>query len=563
MSPQNSPPARKQASDILEKIKRRLDELPDSCSDTILPDLTSVSKRVDAMQVGTDACSVNILGKKETHGEAGSPVTGAPYSWDVIKGKILLSREVEQVLGAGFYQPSVGHKWWMERIHPDDRARVQVAINKALHGKVVEYQLEYRMQHSAGIWVFLRDKAYILRYTDGKAMSVNGIISDIKQNTRAEAKLILMNQALAMKNISLRKTQELFRIALANAPVAVFQTDLELRYTWMYSPYLGEIAEKLIGRRDDEVFKPESIAEFLDIKWQALKNREVIRRELLLDFGDQLHTLVVSVEPFYEAGDVICGVIGSFLDVTEQRRLEARDLENVFKLEVNRRLLENHDRESQQIARQIHDGPIQDLASLGFTIQLARELSADSDISGVLEQLGDDVKSLVGELRQVTNELRPAGLIRFGLTNAIRACAADFEKHHPTVKVMLSLDRLINQVPENVSLALFRIFQECIANIARHAQASQVSIKLQVEKEQVWLEVNDNGQGFDLPRSWADFTRRGCYGLVLMKERAESVGGELKIQSCLQEGTTVLATARRRPALAAPAVREAEESLLD
>ena len=131
--------------------------------------------------------------------------------------------------------------------------------------------------------------------------------------------------------------------------------------------------KKLLGKRDDEIFPRESIAEFLDIKWKALKNKEVVRQELFLNFGDQLRTLIVSVEPFYGHGNVISGVIGSFLDVTEQRRLEAREVESTFKLEVNRRLLEGREQERQLIARHIHDGPIQDLSSLGFSIQLARD----------------------------------------------------------------------------------------------------------------------------------------------------------------------------------------------
>ena len=551
MMDSNSSSSEEQARKFLENIQNQLDMLPETCLRRILPDLQLMSARLIEMADGTVDCHQEPIPETAQSTDSGQELAGILYCWNVQTGEIHFSPAIEHVLGIDLEALPGSRSGWLECIHPDDRNRVQSVIDQAFSGNAREYQVEYHACHHHGYQKNLRDKALLLRNAAGQVVQVNGIVVDISLEKRVETRKLLINYAMAKSNIALRKSQEQFRVALANAPVAVFQTDLELRYTWFYSPFFGLPEEKLLGKRDDEIFSNACVKEFLDLKWKALNNKEVVRQELTLTYADQQRTLIVSVEPFYGPGNRVSGVIGSCLDVTEQRRLEAREIENAFKLEVNRKLLECREKERQSIARHLQDGPIQDLSSMGFSIQLARELSAGSEVSSVLDQLGNGVRSLVSKLREVTNELRPVNVIRFGLTNAIRASAMDFEKRHPNISVKLSLAKAVNQVHEEVSLALYRIFQESLSNIARHSRASVVTVRLLIDLEQVRLEINDNGQGFEMPRSWSDLTRRGSYGLVLMKERAESVGGQWKVQSFKNKGTTIQVSISRAPSIAA------------
>ena len=84
-------------------------------------------------------------------------------------------------------------------------------------------------------------------------------------------------------------------------------------------------------------------------------------------------------------------------------------------------------------------------------------------------------------------------------------------------------------LPEEMRLALFRIFQECLTNIAKHARATQVTIRLEKTEEAAVLEIQDNGVGFEVPQDWLELARQGHLGLVGMRERAEAVGGRLAI----------------------------------
>ncbi len=99
-------------------------------------------------------------------------------------------------------------------------------------------------------------------------------------------------------------------------------------------------------------------------------------------------------------------------------------------------------------------------------------------------------------------------------------------------------------LPETISLALFRIYQEALTNIIRHTRSKDVEVTVHMEKDEhlVRLEIQDNGPGFALPENWIDLVREGHLGLMGMRERAEAVGGQLEVQSKKGKGTTVVVT---------------------
>ncbi|NIP41588.1 MAG: hypothetical protein GWN61_03255, partial [candidate division Zixibacteria bacterium] len=94
-------------------------------------------------------------------------------------------------------------------------------------------------------------------------------------------------------------------------------------------------------------------------------------------------------------------------------------------------------------------------------------------------------------------------------------------------------------LPENIRFALFRIYQSCITNIFRHAEASNVEIRFTYDLEEIILQVSDDGKGFTLPNRWIEFTREGHYGLAGIAERIEALDGELIVESEPGSGTMV------------------------
>jgi signal transduction histidine kinase len=96
-----------------------------------------------------------------------------------------------------------------------------------------------------------------------------------------------------------------------------------------------------------------------------------------------------------------------------------------------------------------------------------------------------------------------------------------------------------DQLSERVRLALFRIFQHSVSNVLRHARATELKIHFALGEENITLEIKDNGQGFELPARWIQLARKGHLGLVGAAERAEALGGKLKIISAPGKGTMI------------------------
>jgi signal transduction histidine kinase len=116
----------------------------------------------------------------------------------------------------------------------------------------------------------------------------------------------------------------------------------------------------------------------------------------------------------------------------------------------------------------------------------------------------------------------------------------------PDLRFHLDLMRDQQNLSDNIRLCLFRIYQEAITNVIRHAQATDVHIHFQWDDEAATLEVEDNGVGFELPEHWVDFVRQESFGIVGIAERVESVQGTLEIVSTPDHGTIVRVRVPRR-----------------
>jgi signal transduction histidine kinase len=146
---------------------------------------------------------------------------------------------------------------------------------------------------------------------------------------------------------------------------------------------------------------------------------------------------------------------------------------------------------------------------------------------------------VIQTLRDICSELRPMGLSHFGLGKAIRSHLLQLMGLHPDIRVEVDVFDDRHQLSERQRLALFRVYQNAISNIMRHAQASYVRVDFRIENEQVILKVQDDGRGFTLPQKWVELTRAGHFGLVGMAERVGSLGGQISVVTEDGCGTTV------------------------
>ena len=166
----------------------------------------------------------------------------------------------------------------------------------------------------------------------------------------------------------------------------------------------------------------------------------------------------------------------------------------------------------------------------------------DPETGEVLRELKDTIQGVLQDLRATAKELRPPTISSFGLENAIRSHAYDVQEKYPHIAIHLSLAHDQQSLPDNVRLALFRVLQQALTNVVRHADATEVRIHFSFDAEEAHLEISDNGKGFTVPANWIEFVRQEHYGLAGAAERVGARGGVFKVQSKPGNSTTVRVT---------------------
>ena len=213
---------------------------------------------------------------------------------------------------------------------------------------------------------------------------------------------------------------------------------------------------------------------------------------------------------------------------------------------LSQELLTATEEESKRIAHEIHDQCGQTLTALQFGIQALKKMIATRDPSSLsqAESLEQIAGILSNELRSLTTRLRPPILDEAGLISAIDWQVQTFRKNFPDITIT---DQLLRKSDLNLRLssttedAIYRICQEALTNIARHASATEVQLAMVRSNKTIELKIEDNGRGFDLDRCLEQTDGACGIGLLGMRERALMVGGRFQIVTKAGEGTAILA----------------------
>ncbi|UCH34558.1 MAG: HAMP domain-containing protein [Armatimonadota bacterium] len=253
-------------------------------------------------------------------------------------------------------------------------------------------------------------------------------------------------------------------------------------------------------------------------------------------------------EPAAEGRDEVAQIARAFHELVQEaallREMEARSkrLE-----EFSSRVARAQEEERELIARELHDGLGQALTAIKLDLAAAaRAVSPEAEATREhllkAQRLADEG---IDELRRLAFDLRPAALDNLGLVAALESYARGFKDRGVTVAV--EADAFEPRLPFEVETALYRICQEALTNISKHAQASHAVVRLRREPDTVRLTVTDDGVGFDTAAvTRSDGTLKGI-GLLSMERRAEELGGTFRIESAPGRGTTVYVTVPRRP----------------
>lgn len=223
----------------------------------------------------------------------------------------------------------------------------------------------------------------------------------------------------------------------------------------------------------------------------------------------------------------------------QQAQLREAQQREAMRGELFRRVVAAQESERQRIARDLHDETGQSLTAIGMGLRgLAGKISRNKEAGNTLQKLESLTADSLKELQRLISDLRPSHLDDLGLPAALRWYANRIQEHSD-ISVRVDIHGEEHELDEVMKIAVFRIVQESLNNIIKHAQATTVNIHIQFQEKQVRINVMDNGIGFDLDQVKQRRTARPSLGLAGMEERAALLGGSVSVQSRPGYGTEV------------------------
>ena len=260
--------------------------------------------------------------------------------------------------------------------------------------------------------------------------------------------------------------------------------------------------------------------------------------DFFLDLGKNGRWLHFTASPIRDTDGEIIGAIETLEDATERKRAE----ENLrYHLQ---QITKAQDEERKRIARELHDDTAQVLGSLSRQLDnfIRKKHGFTSKEVLFLKDLQTQLNRGLQSMQRFVQNLRPSLLDDLGLIPAVRSLVKGLQESDG-IDAELKILGEERRFPPEVELPLFRIVQEALNNIRRHAHASEAQVLMEFDGDEAKVTISDNGQGFELRGGVDDLPRIGKLGLAGMRERARLLGGTLKVKSTPGEGTTLIVKA--------------------
>ena len=232
------------------------------------------------------------------------------WDWNIPEDSTFLSPKYYELCGYSPGEIIPDYDFFKKLVHPEDWMHVEKTMSDHIQGKSEHSLIEYRMITKDGNVKWIRGIGKVVkRASMGNPERMMGIISDITERKKAE--------------MSLRLSEERIKVALKTADIAVFNQDLEQRYTWIYQPQLGHSIENIIGKTDADLLPAEAAEKVFKLKQRVLTLGEKIQAEIPVCANDKTHIYYLVAEPMVDANGGVIGLTGASHDITKGKVDEA------------------------------------------------------------------------------------------------------------------------------------------------------------------------------------------------------------------------------------------------
>ncbi|MDR3610008.1 MAG: response regulator [Ignavibacteriaceae bacterium] len=330
----------------------------------------------------------------------------------------------------------------------------------------------------------------------------------------------------------------------AHGKIKLMNKIAETETGWTYDEASGRDITEILTLTDEDT--KEKIDDPVTLLFSDGEEEEATKTAILTD-KELKEKLITGTASFIKDDkNITTGIVVVFQDITKQRNVE-KERERLFKKislaqerlkVVSKRLLEVQESERRHIARELHDEIGQILTAIKINIQTAFKLAGSESIETHLNEGVELIEEALFQVRKLSVDLRPSMLDDLGLVPALR-WYVDRQSVRAGISAKVTVDESITRFSSEVEITCFRVAQEALTNIIKHAQATQVDIMLYYEENELHLKIIDNGIGFNFFSAVQRSLKGESMGILGMQERVELIGGRIKITSKPGGGTTV------------------------
>jgi PAS domain S-box-containing protein len=400
---------------------------------------------------------------------------------------------------------------WQGLIHADDVPTAKEVSLAVLRGNRTMSELRLITRTGEVRWIRYSILP-IWNAERSRVVQMIGAVQDITDRKKAE--------------LALKDSEERFRSFMDNNPAIAFLRDQDGRYVYhnrTHARYFQRSAGQWLGKTLYEVFPPGTAEVLAAHDAEVLASGQVLRTEEQVPTPDGvLRDWLVFKFPVQDAsGRRLLGCVG--VDITERKAL-------------SRRLMEVQEAERRAFARELHDEVGQELTGLSLVLKSSLALPPE-DARASLQEAQTLVKDLLSRVRDLSLRWRPTMLDDLGLLPAL-LWLIDRYGAQSRIQVHFEHEGLERRFPPPVETAAYRIVQEALTNVARHAQVDRVALRVWLGLDVLCLQIEDSGKGFD-PRLQGQNPASG--GISGMQERARLLGGRLALESAPGRGTRLTA----------------------
>jgi len=458
------------------------------------------------------------------------------WEWNVQTGEIVINEVWAQIIG---YTPEelapVSILTWEKLTHPEDLINSEKFLQQHFSGKLPYYDYECRMEHKDGRWIWVQDRGRLItRSADGKPRMMFGTHTDITERKKSEE--------------TLKESEALFKTMFDKAPMGIALIDSNTGFSYLMNPMF----EKIVGRTAEQMKTIDwmSITHFEDLQTDldnmALLNSGEIsgykmEKRYIKPDGAEVW-INMTIASVYVEDKSLPRHVCMIEDITERKRFEQELKNSQEQLRKFAAYLQNvNEEERLGLAGEIHDELGQILIAIKIDVGLLKqnmlksaESTTNKDILIKFDHLFSLLDNTINTTRKIMTDLRPEVLYLLGFVESAELQAINFQEIY---HIQCEFESLVTKLEINTSqsVALYRILQEALTNVAKHSGATFVKVKIAFQANKLILEIIDNGIGISTDQR----DKSDSIGIIGMKERAFLLNARLIISGDSHTGTCV------------------------